>query len=122
MTICVKAVFLGSIESKVHFFRSFYFKRLFSLGSPSYLGMNGTGTNLNWTAHRPFDPVRYSVLVGPRNPGLYNRSFSCVARKVVSSQSVSVPRNQPRSCESAEMKSEKLLQGWGTWTGKKNNG
>lgn len=122
MTICVNAVFLGSTESKLHFFGSLYLKRLFSSVSPLYLRINGTGTSLNWTAHKPLDPVRNSVLVGPRKPGLHNKSFSSVARKVVSSQGVIEPRYQLRSSGPAARKSAKLLQGWGMCTGKKTTG
>lgn len=122
MTSCVKAVFLGGIESKLHSFGSLYFKRLFGSVSPLCLRINGTGTNLNWFAHTTFDPVRYTVLVGPRKLGLYSKSFSSVGGKVVSSQTVTVPRYHFRSCGSAVMRSERLLQGWGTWAGKNNNG
>lgn len=121
MTICLKAVFLGGIESKLHSFGSLYFKRLCGSVGPPCLRINGTGTNLNWTAHATFDPVRYTVLVGLRKRGLHSKSFSSDGGKVVSSQTVSVPRYQLRS-GSAVMRSEKLLQGWGTCTGKSNNG
>lgn len=122
MTICVKAVFLGGIESKLHSFGSLYFKRLFGSVSPLCMRINATGTNLNWTAHTAFGPVRYTVLVGPRNPGLFSKSFSSAGGKVVSSQTATVPRYQVRSSGSAVMRFDKLLQGWGTWTGKNNNG
>lgn len=121
MTICVKAVFLGGVESKLHSFGSLYFKRLFSSVSSLCLRINGTGTHLNWTAQTTFHPVRYTVLVGPRNLGLYSRSFSSVGGKVVSSQTVAVPGPRLRSSP-AVMRGEKLLQGWGAWTGKNNNG
>lgn len=122
MTICVKAVFLGGIESKLHSFGSFYFKRLFGSVSPLCLGINGTGTNVNCTTHTVFDPVRYTMLVAPRKPRLNSKSFCSVGGKVVSSQTVTVPRYQLRSCGSAVMRSEKVLQGSGAWTGKNNNG
>lgn len=121
MTICVKAVFLGGIESKLHKFGSLYFKRLYGSVSPLCLRINGTGTNLNWTAHATFDPARYTVLIGARKLGLYSKRFSSDGGKVVSSQTVSVSRYQLTN-GSAVMKSEKLLQGWGTCTGKNNNG
>lgn len=122
MTNCVKAVFLRGLESKVHSFGSLYFKRLFGSVSPVCLRINGTGTSINWPAHTTFDPARYTVLVGPRKLGLYNKSFRSFGGKVVSSQTVTVPSYQLRSSGSAVTRSEKLLQGWGTWTGKNNNG
>lgn len=126
MAICVKAMFLGSIirctKMQQLSCRNLYFKRLFSSISPLHLRINGTITNLIWTAHTTFCPLKYNVPVGHRTLGLYIQNFSSVGARVLSSQTFTVPRCQIRSCYSTLMRNEKLLQGHATLPGKNNNG
>lgn len=125
MTICVKAMFLGGIirctKMQQLSCRNFYFKRLFSSVSPLCLRINGTITNLIWTTHTTFYPLKYSVPVGHRTLGLYIQTFSSVGAKVLSNQTFTVPKYQIRSCDSALMRNEKLLQGHATLPGTNNN-
>lgn len=131
MTICVKAAFLGGIESKLHGFLlsssrkctrmhqlscgNFYFKRLFGSVSPLFLRINGPRANSIWPAHTAFCPLNYTVMFGQRQLGLCSKSFSSVPAKVISSQTSQLRRSGP-----AEVRNEKLLQGSSTWPGKNN--
>lgn len=122
--MCVKAAFLGGVESKLHGFLlssnrkctrmhqlrcgNFYLKRLFGSVSPLCLRINGHIANSIWPAHTAFCP-----LVGQRPPGLCSKSFSSNPAKVIFS-----PTSQLRSSGPAVGRNEKLPQGCATWPGK----
>ncbi|XP_051263846.1 magnesium transporter MRS2 homolog, mitochondrial [Dicentrarchus labrax] len=128
MAACVKAVCAagggGGVEMTVHrvlltgcmnctrmylpLGGNFYPKRLYSSVSPFPSRMGGTRTFMLY-------PLKYTVTLGNRKPGLYSRGYGDLGSNALCSLTLPVSRCEPRRPQSAAGRKEELLQGGATW-------
>lgn len=132
MAVCVKAVWCGGVEMKLHKvlltgcvnctrmylpFSGNYSKSLFSSVTSFSSRMGGTRT-LMFCARTVLHPLKLSVQLGNRKLNLSSRNYSDVCSKAFCSQTLPVSRCQPRRSLSAVVRKENLLQGGASWPGK----
>lgn len=92
-------------------------KRLLSSVSACSSRMDGTRTITLWTARAALCPMKYTVPLGTRKRRLYSKSYSDVGSKALCCHTSHVSRCQPRRCQSAAERNEKLLEASATWPG-----
>lgn len=97
---------------------SFSSKRLLTSVGPFSSRVGGTRTLTICTARTALYPLKYTVLLGNRKPGLCSRSYSDVGSQALCSQTLPVSRCQHRRSQPAAERKENLLQGAATWPGK----
>ncbi len=134
MAVCVKTVWCGGVEMKLHrmlltgcmncikmyqpFNGNFYSKRLFSSVTPLSSRMSRTRTLVLCAARAVLHPQRFTVPLGNRKQGLCSRSYRDVSLKAVCSETLPVSRCQPRRSLSAAVRNGNLLQGGAALPGK----
>ncbi|XP_076593552.1 magnesium transporter MRS2 homolog, mitochondrial [Chaetodon auriga] len=131
MAVCVRAVCCGRVGMKLHRVLltgcmsctrmyppgsgSFPSTRLLTSVSPFSSRVGGTRTLIICTARTALYPLKYTVPLVNRKPGLCSRSYSDVGSQALCSQTLPVSRCQHIRSQPAAERKENLLQGAATW-------